>query len=309
MLYDYLAEFAMVAREKSFAKAARELSLSEATLSRHMRALEADLGVELLDRRTSGSELTQQGRHVYRYAADMVDLLDAMERELYDAKDDDSILVCGLLKSPLYMRALCTAYARCDSGLRSKQGCLRFIPHQNASGSQEVGRLLAGEVALFVTFSSSSALAHLDDTYEVVELFHPRLVACMQPSNSLAQKELLLSSDLVGQLLLHTDSNNLQARSLWKATCGALHDRGVSFRSKSTYWDCESDFFNSDADEGILLLPEKNQIVDLHVSYGRTVMPVEDLRVTLVGCFAKDDASMAWLADSAVDFDSLLEAL
>lgn len=312
MLYDYLAEFAVVAREKSLARAARELSLSEATLSRHMRALETDLGAELLDRRNNGSELTEQGRYVYRYAADMVDSLNEMAHGLRDVEADDPIVVCGLLRSPLYVGALRAAFVRHVPGFVESR--LRFVRHEGETGSQEIGRLLSGEIALFVTFPSSSALKRLRglvESYAVAELFHPRLVACMAASNPLASRKVLSPRDLEGAALLHTWSNDLQARSLWEATSEELRRHGVRFQPKNTGWEAESGFSNSENDEGIFLLPEKHQVVDLHASYGRAVVPVEGMHLTLVGCFARDNAAVSWLGEPGVarELEATLAAL
>ena len=50
--YDQLAIFAVVARERSFTRAAAKLGMSQPALSRSMRQLEERLGVRLLARTT-----------------------------------------------------------------------------------------------------------------------------------------------------------------------------------------------------------------------------------------------------------------
>ena len=60
-----LRAFEAIARHLSFAKAADELHVTPAALSHQIRALEAQLGLELFHRRTRAIELTEAGRTLY----------------------------------------------------------------------------------------------------------------------------------------------------------------------------------------------------------------------------------------------------
>src|SRR5436853_2819717 len=60
-----LRAFEAIARHLSFAKAADELHVTPAALSHQIRALEQQLGLELLHRRTRAIELTDTGRLIY----------------------------------------------------------------------------------------------------------------------------------------------------------------------------------------------------------------------------------------------------
>ncbi|MDJ0846793.1 MAG: LysR family transcriptional regulator [Myxococcota bacterium] len=57
----WLRDFAVVAEQGSLSAAARQLGLSQATLTRRMAALEAHLGSEVLRRTTRGVELSEVG--------------------------------------------------------------------------------------------------------------------------------------------------------------------------------------------------------------------------------------------------------
>ena len=74
---DRMREFLEVAQAGSISEAARVLGLPRATLSRRMTALEADLGVRLLLRRTTKLTLTDAGDELYRRAARIVADADA----------------------------------------------------------------------------------------------------------------------------------------------------------------------------------------------------------------------------------------
>lgn len=73
MLDARLRAFAAVARRGSFSRAAEELFISQPAVSKHVAALEAELGAQLVERRRSGSSLTTAGEiladHVLRAEA------------------------------------------------------------------------------------------------------------------------------------------------------------------------------------------------------------------------------------------------
>jgi DNA-binding transcriptional LysR family regulator len=66
--WDHARVFLAVAREGQLLAAGRRLGLDQATVTRRINALEAALGVRLLDRRTTGSGLTQAGADFLEHA-------------------------------------------------------------------------------------------------------------------------------------------------------------------------------------------------------------------------------------------------
>jgi DNA-binding transcriptional LysR family regulator len=67
--WDHARVFLAVAREGQLLAAARKLGLDQATVTRRINSLESALGVRLLDRRTTGSDLTVAGRAFLDHAA------------------------------------------------------------------------------------------------------------------------------------------------------------------------------------------------------------------------------------------------
>ena len=78
-----LEVFAKVAELASFSRAADALSLTQPTVSEHVRALEDELGVQLLDRLGRGAAPTHAGRLLLDYARRML----ALQREARQALD------------------------------------------------------------------------------------------------------------------------------------------------------------------------------------------------------------------------------
>ncbi|NPT37759.1 LysR family transcriptional regulator [Paraburkholderia xenovorans] len=74
--YDQLAIFAVVARERSFTRAAARLGMSQPALSRAMRQLEERLGIRLLARTTRSVSATEAGEHLLRVVAPRFEEID-----------------------------------------------------------------------------------------------------------------------------------------------------------------------------------------------------------------------------------------
>ena len=85
--YDQLAIFSVVARERSFTRAAAKLGLSQPALSRTMRNLEERLGLRLLSRTTRSVSPTEAGEHLLRVVAPRFDEIDTELALLSEFRD------------------------------------------------------------------------------------------------------------------------------------------------------------------------------------------------------------------------------
>ena len=71
----------------SFSKAARELYLTQPTISAHISSLEKELNVRLFVRNTKEVSLSDNGKDLYKYAKQMVDLQGKIEEHFGMRKD------------------------------------------------------------------------------------------------------------------------------------------------------------------------------------------------------------------------------
>jgi DNA-binding transcriptional LysR family regulator len=85
--------FVKVAELKSFSKAAQALRLTQPTISEHIRTLEQELGVRLLDRLGRGAEVTRAGQLLLSHATRMLQL----QREAIQAMDSFQGRLAGAL--------------------------------------------------------------------------------------------------------------------------------------------------------------------------------------------------------------------
>jgi len=78
-----MKSFVSVVKQKSFAAAARSLSISRALVSRHIADLERQLGVRLVNRTTRSLTLTEAGQNYYEFA----------HRILKDIEEEDVAMI------------------------------------------------------------------------------------------------------------------------------------------------------------------------------------------------------------------------
>ena len=83
-----LEAFVQVSESGSFSKAAKELFLTQPTISAHISSLEKELNVRLFIRNTKEVSLSDDGKDLYRYAKQITDLEKAIEEWFYMDSDD-----------------------------------------------------------------------------------------------------------------------------------------------------------------------------------------------------------------------------
>ena len=77
-----LRYFEAVAAERNFTRAARKLNIAQPPLSRQIRALEAELGVCLLERGTRPVRLTEEGRLFYEQAVQILSSVEQLRQSM-----------------------------------------------------------------------------------------------------------------------------------------------------------------------------------------------------------------------------------
>ena len=94
MDFKQIEAFVNVVRYKSFSKAADATFFTQPTISTHIRNLEKELGVKLLDRKSRIVEMTPQGSKFYKYAVEMINA----RAQAFDARNDTSENIGGILE-------------------------------------------------------------------------------------------------------------------------------------------------------------------------------------------------------------------
>ena len=83
MNIEFLRNFISLTKYQSFSGLAKDLSISQSTLSHQISQLEKELGdIKLIDRTTRKFKLTQEGKILLSYAEKIIDLYNSCRREL-----------------------------------------------------------------------------------------------------------------------------------------------------------------------------------------------------------------------------------
>ncbi len=85
-----LEAFVHVAEGGSFSRAAKELYLTQPTISAHISSLEKELSVRLFVRNTKEVNLSGEGKDLYRYARQMIDLQTQIEEKFHVAPEEEN---------------------------------------------------------------------------------------------------------------------------------------------------------------------------------------------------------------------------
>src|SRR5579884_2134404 len=138
MNFEDLESFVAVVRRQSFTLAAKDLHRSQPAISRQVRRLEEELGVELLDRRRSGVCPTSAGQWLLAFAEDVLISQARLVAELRGATLD--------LAGELRIAASTTPgeFLVPDLLLRFKERFPRVNAHVLIADSAEVAALVAG---------------------------------------------------------------------------------------------------------------------------------------------------------------------
>jgi len=92
-----LEVFCRIVETRSFSKAAREVGLTQPTVSAHIKSLEEDLGIRLLDRMGKEALPTKEGEVLYRFAKRVLALVTEAKQEILRVRNvvKGSIKIAG----------------------------------------------------------------------------------------------------------------------------------------------------------------------------------------------------------------------
>lgn len=96
-----LEAFVKVAETKSFSEAAKQLYLTQPTVSAHIAALEKEMDACFLIRNTRGVELSDYGKELYAYAVQMLEIEKKIKKRFgKEIKPDGNVLRIGASTIP-----------------------------------------------------------------------------------------------------------------------------------------------------------------------------------------------------------------
>ncbi|CAG9266068.1 HTH-type transcriptional regulator BbuR [Paraburkholderia unamae] len=189
---EVLRVFCKVAELENFSRAAVQLEMAQPVVTRKMKRLEEDLGVELFVRTNRGCQLTQPGKLLAAKASGiLIELAQLREEVMHSAEDVTGSLAIGMTHTAGSLLA-----AQVVSTIAS------HWPRLHVSLTQDVSRvlvaqLLNNELSLAVLFDPPT-----DSRLVAVPLLMERLCLVGKPGSPLLDIEHPTIADLVGAPLI-----------------------------------------------------------------------------------------------------------
>ena len=176
-----LRYFLTVAKEQSFTKAAKQLHITQPTLSRQLAALEAELGVTLFDRGGHGITLTNEGILLKRRALEMI------------------TVGCGEFMAVEIFARICKIY-------KEKYPMVRFAVHTGTADTvfEMMNRGLV-DIGLFLEPVNTEGL----DYIRIQGSDH--WIVGIKPDDPLAEKEYITKEDLIDLPLILPERLTVQS--------------------------------------------------------------------------------------------------
>ena len=192
-------EFVVLAQTCNYLQAADQLFISQSSLSKHIKALEKELGVELFNRTTRRVQLTEQGRIFLPFARKLASTAHDAEVALADAADNERrIIDIGSIPVmvPYGITALLHGFERDHRNVRLR------MTEGDADKLKGMLRSRQLDLAFIREWDGSAQLENGDEEFATAEFAQDRLAAVLPSGHPLAARQSVQLSELANDEFL-----------------------------------------------------------------------------------------------------------
>ena len=197
----YLREFAALAQTCQFQETASQLFMSQSALSKHIKAIEKELGGELLIRSTRRVELSELGRAFLPYAQKIAQLQEEYTMTLLpDIQEQNRKVTIGAvpLATFYWLEGFMGHFSQ-----RYPEYNVEFLERSDNKLREMLRR---GECDIIIACEDPDGL---DDEFCVSPYAYDSLVAVLPENHFLSGRESLCAGDIAPYPLIHLGSTNL----------------------------------------------------------------------------------------------------
>jgi DNA-binding transcriptional LysR family regulator len=263
MRIEQLEYAAAVARFGSFRRAAEELHISQPALSETVRKLEAELGVDILDRQRTGARISEEGRELLPHLLDVIEAAKRL-RHAADVQHESSRMIrLGTVSAATSPLLTATIRAFRESHPMTQVEVV-LVQQQRLHRSLLEGGLDLG----LVNYLDGDEVA---EELHTVELLRGYPVVCMHADSPLAAHATVLPAQLMSEPLVVMRAGYAMHRYLGRL----LGDEQPSFSYSAD--GAEMGKLMVAAGLGVTVLPSYSVIGDpLHERGAITYRKIED---------------------------------
>jgi DNA-binding transcriptional LysR family regulator len=182
--------FRLVARERSFSRAARALALSQPSVSNQVAALEREIGARLLEREPGGLRLTHEGEILLEHADAIAERFELARVQLADAAGSQR----ARLRIGGFPTALAGLVPSAVANLRRSHPDLEISVEEGTDSLPD--RVRSGELHLAVAFQDAAQPRHQPAGLERRDLLREQFMVALAPDHPLADRATVRLTDL-----------------------------------------------------------------------------------------------------------------
>lgn len=291
MRIEYLEEFEALANELNYSRVAKMHHESTSVLSRHIAALEKEVGETLFERDTTHVELTAAGRCFLQGLIPVLEAYHAFRRDFEGSstRTKRQVRVLLLRSAPLLARAAAVTTHQ----LQQTEGINVAYQTMTQASVNQLAPIEDGRFNAAITYDSKG----LPEGYRRIKLFHDPFVAVVPVGNPLAKQDRIsLVDDLSHNRTVILKSPQFKAGA--DALADIFRHFGVSIVPEYFYADTQEALCYSPTFEGVLPVPRSALPRHPYLSpETHAVLPFkEDIGVDLTLVFPERNATSALVA-------------
>lgn len=267
MNIEMLREFVALAQILNFTKAANSFNITQPALSKHILALEKELGGELLNRQPGNIQLSEGGRLLFEKAAQIIDIYDEVVDGFKELNARRAIRIGGHLD---------------DSDIASKLSMTATIARNRynlnmvycqSDKKNALESLCQSDLDLCVSYTTIKRIEEAGFAHHL--FLSTPLVVIVNANNPLAKREALSLGDLAQEVFIKFVSpKTSEAFEQIEELC-QIHGFAPKVRQLSLQNDAE--FFSTPLQQSILLWRRTQRDIGFQLVTGdRAIIPLND---------------------------------
>jgi DNA-binding transcriptional LysR family regulator len=182
--------FRAVAHQRSFSRAARELALSQPSVSNQVASLEREIGARLLKREPGGLRLTREGEILLEHADAIAERFQLAGEQLAAAAQGER----ARLRIGAFPTALAALVPAAIARVRLRYPDIKVTVDEGADDLS--ARVRSGELHLAVDFQDTAEPRHEPPGVERRDLFREQFRVALAPEHRLAERPEVRLADL-----------------------------------------------------------------------------------------------------------------
>lgn len=242
-----MRDFIVLSECLNFTKAAEKLHLTQPTLSKHVVAMEKELGCELLNRSRRNVALTKAGELFAATSMQIVEAYDDCQKRISELVSQTALRVAGVLYDPAISSIISIA-----ASLLEAEGKPPIQYNYGVAEQDFVGQLMKDEIDVAIGYATTEQLEELELVRE--PLTRTRFVAVVTKTCPLAgRKEASIDQLRNLRFIKFADNYSICGWHLIEKVC---NDHGFNPRSRTVLGRNNSSYLNTPLTaEDVLIVP------------------------------------------------------